>query len=241
MTETVSGFTHVESLCAQIQLFSELATPARRALARVAWIVTHTDGEIIMLAQDPDAPVYFIVAGTVRIFRTNPDGREQTLVYLKPGDAFNMPTAFVKPGASSPPAPAPTPSGAPASASSVGETTLIAIVARDFRRVASETPEIALAVLGDFADKLRYMTTLVYDLSLRSVRERLAQFILRQATAGDTETTGWTQEEIAMQIGTVREVVSRTMRAFVKEGLIAMRRQRIEIVDREALEAETKS
>jgi CRP-like cAMP-binding protein len=201
----------------------------------------HTDGEIIMLAQDPDAPVYFVVAGTVRIFRTNPDGREQTLVYLKPGDAFNMPTAFVKHGAPSPPASAPMPRGAPASASSVGETTLMAIAARDFRRVVSETPEIALTILGDFADKLRYMTTLVYDLSLRSVRERLAQFLLRQATAETTETTQWTQEEIAMQIGTVREVVSRTLRAFVREGLIALRRQRIEVVDRDALEVEAKS
>jgi CRP/FNR family transcriptional regulator len=132
------------------------------------------------------------------------------------------------------------PAGAPASAASVGETTLMAIATRDFRRVVSETPEIALAVLGDLAHRLRYMTELAYDLSLRNVRERLAHFLLKQATATDSETPPWTQEEIAMQIGTVREVVSRTLRAFVKEGLIAMRRQRIEIVDQQALAMEAK-
>jgi CRP/FNR family transcriptional regulator len=239
MTEPPSSTTQIEDLCAKIRLFSELSTPARRALARLAWAVTHTDGEVIILAQDSNAPVYFIVAGTVRVFRTNLDGREQTLVYLKAGEAFNVPTAFARHGF--PIQTSPTPAGAPASASSVGETTLLAVAARDFRRVVSETPEIALAVLGDLADKLRYMTTMVYDLSLRSVRERLAQFLLRQATAETKETSHWTQEEIAMQIGTVREVVSRTLRAFVKEGMIGMRRQRIEILDQRALEAEAKA
>ncbi len=230
------------TLCAKIQLLSELSASACRALERLAWFVTYTDGEIIMLAQDLDAPVCFIVVGKVRIFRTNPDGREQTLVYLKAGAAFNMPMAFTNPRSrANLPFTYQMPRGAPASASSVGETTLAAISACDFRRVVSETPEIALAVLRDFANKLRYMTGLAYDLSLRSVRERLAQFLLRQATAEFSEVTHWTQEEIAMQIGTVREVVSRTLRMFVKEGLIAMQRQRIAILDQQALEVEAKS
>ncbi|MEA3396118.1 MAG: helix-turn-helix domain-containing protein [Chloroflexota bacterium] len=46
----------------------------------------------------------------------------------------------------------------------------------------------------------------------------------------------WTQEEIAAQLGTVREVVSRTLRAFVKEGVIKMERQHISVLDLEALE-----
>ena len=51
----------------------------------------------------------------------------------------------------------------------------------------------------------------------------------------------WTHQEIANQIGTVREVVSRTMRAFVKEGLIKLDRHRIVILDRDALLRESEA
>jgi CRP/FNR family transcriptional regulator len=51
----------------------------------------------------------------------------------------------------------------------------------------------------------------------------------------------WTHHEIAAQIGTVREVVSRTMRAFVKDGLIKLERHRIVVLDRDALSLEAES
>jgi CRP/FNR family transcriptional regulator len=110
----------------------------------------------------------------------------------------------------------------------------------DFRRVASETPAIALAVLDDFSAKLRHLADLTHDLSLRSVRGRLARFLLAQAQVEDAPLR-WTQEEIAAQIGTVREVVSRMLRALIRDGLIQMERQRIAILDPEALEAEAEA
>jgi CRP/FNR family transcriptional regulator len=50
----------------------------------------------------------------------------------------------------------------------------------------------------------------------------------------------WTQEEIAAQIGTVREVVARTLRAFADAGLLRMERHRIVLLDRAGLEAEAR-
>ena len=180
-----------------------------------------------MLEGGADAPVFFVLSGTVRAFRTNPDGREQTLIHLQAGEAFNVPAAFA--GDSS----------APASAVAVGPVRLLAIPLLDFRRVASETPPIALAVLDDFSAKLRHLADLTYDLSLRSVRGRLARFLLAQAQVDAP--LRWTQEEIAAQIGTVREVVSRMLRALVRDGLIQMERQRIAILDPEALEGEAEA
>jgi CRP/FNR family transcriptional regulator len=50
----------------------------------------------------------------------------------------------------------------------------------------------------------------------------------------------WTQEEIAAQIGTVREVVARTLRAFADAGLLRMEQHRIFLLDRAGLEAEAR-
>jgi len=47
---------------------------------------------------------------------------------------------------------------------------------------------------------------------------------------------GWTQDEIAAELGTVRDVMGRTLRAFADDGLLRLERQRIFLLDREGLE-----
>lgn len=210
----------------RIGLFAQVPLPALERLSEVTQVKTFEEGELILLEGDEGAPLFFIAEGTARIFHTNPDGREQTLIYLHAGTAFNLPSAFSETRA------------APASAMSIGQMQLLVVSPADFRRITAETPEIALAVLKDFADKLYHFNRLTHDLSLRSVRGRLAGLLLAQAQSEDKPLTRWTQEEIAAQIGTVREVVSRTLRAFVKEGLIQMERQRIIVIDPEGLQNE---
>ena len=220
---------NTRSAIERIKLFAGLSPAARNRLAAAASLRSYDDGQIIMLEGDHDSPIFFVLQGAVRAFRTNLDGREQTLIHLGPGAAFNMPAAFAA-GA-----------GVPASAVAVGPAQLLSISRSDFSRIVGETPEIAQAVLRDFARKLIHLTNLTYDLGLRSVRARLARFLLGHGVVGDGPPVRWTHQEIASQIGTVREVVSRTMRSFVKEGLIRVERHRILVVDREALEAEAES
>ena len=208
----------------RIRLFAALAPAARKKLQAVAYTATYVAGQLILGEGELDTPVFFVLEGLVRVYRTGADGREQTLLHVEPGEAFNLPTAFAH-----------DPS-APASAVAVSDARLLAIPAAELRRVAAETPEIALALLADLSDRLRHLSDLAHDLSLRSVRGRLARFLLAQAQ--NPTPTRWTHEQIAAQIGSVREVVSRTLRSFVKEGLIGLQRQRIVVLDPEALRAE---
>ena len=213
----------------RIKLFAGLSPSARDRLAAAASLRSYTDGQIILLEGDQGSPVFFVLQGAVRAFRTNLDGREQTLIHLGPGAAFNMPAAFAA-GA-----------GVPSSAVAVGPVELLSISRSDFSRIVAETPEIAQAVLRDFSHKLIHLTNLTHDLGLRSVRARLARFLLGHGVAEGGPPVRWTHQEIAAQIGTVREVVSRTMRSFVREGLIRVERHRILVVDRVALDAEAES
>lgn len=209
-----------------ILLLEGLSSSAFRALDAVARSATYDDGQIIVLQGDTDAPIIFVINGHVRVFRTSPEGREQTLIQLGPGDAFNMPVAFSEDQT------------APASARAVGKVRALLFSTQEFRHLVSNTPEIALALLKDFSNKLHHLADLSSDLSLRSVRGRLARFLLMQSKISPASSPHWNQEEIAMQIGTVREVVSRTLRSLVKDGLIKMERHRISIVDAERLEKE---
>jgi CRP-like cAMP-binding protein len=187
-------------------------------------VMQYGEGQIIMNEGDLGRPVCFVLEGRVRAYRTNLDGRQQTLTYLTPGSGFNLPAAFS------------TSHRSPASVEAAGPVKLLIVSQEDFRNITSETPSLALAVLGDLSDRLEYFSDLVHDVSLRSVRSRLARFLLEQSHS--TTHPNWTQEEIAMQIGTSREVVSRSLRALIQEGMLKTLRQRIVIVDEEALRAE---
>ena len=210
----------------RIQLFADLDRDAQEALAEVAVPRSYEDGQVVLLQGDDDTPVLFVLQGAVRVFRTNLDGREQTLIRLGEGDAFNMPGAF-------------TGQTTHASAEAVGPTRLLAVTRDDFVQVATETSQIAQAVLRDLSQKLEHLTELSHDLGLRSVRARLARFLLAQGQQPEQDPpVRWTHEAIASQIGTVREVVSRTLRGFVRDGLVEMRRHQIVVRDAEGLEQE---
>lgn len=209
----------------QIPFLADCSDGTLSRVASVAIRRAYAPGETIIVEGDPCRAVYFIVAGQVRVYRLSLNGREQVLVRLGPGQAFNTVPPFQSQGVNH------------ANAQALTSVTLYAITSEDFLHLVGECPELALAFLRDFASRLDHLTNLVEDLSLRTVRGRMARFLLKRADAGQV-TRRWTQEEIATYVGTVRDVVGRTFRAFADEGLLRVDRQRIVLLDRAGLEAE---
>lgn len=209
----------------RIQLFAGLSEETLRHLAGAAVCRAFAPGEMILVEGEPCQAAYFVAEGQVRVYRLSADGREQVLTRMGPGQAFNTVPPFQQGGVNH------------ASAQAITAVVVYAIPADELRRLVSEHPDLALAILRDFADRLDGLVNLAADLSLRSVRGRLARFLLEQAEAG-VVTRRWTQEEIAAHLGSVRDVVGRTLRAFADEGLVRMERQRVVLLDRRRLEAE---
>ena len=210
----------------QIHLFEQLSDNVLHQFEQAAIPLQYGDGQVICLDDDDQGAVFFVINGVVRAYRSSLGGREQNLIHLKTGDAFNIPAAFTQQ------------SHVPVSAMCIGPVKMIKIPFADFRAIVSRNPQAALAVLNDLSNKLVHLTQLTHDLSLRSVRARLARFLLDQSLAKTPAGVHWTQQEIAAQIGSVREVVSRILRSFVREGLIRMERQRIILLDTDLLETE---
>jgi len=217
----------------RIPLFAGLSDQALSLVAEAAIRRTYASGEVIIFTGDPCRAAYFIAQGQVRVYRLSPGGREQVLARLGPGKAFNTVPPFIKGGVNH------------ATVEALTTVTLYTISCEDFHRLVRQCAELALAILQDFAARLDHLTDLVEDLSLRTVRGRLARFLLEHADESTTNTgelaRRWTQAEIAAQLGTVRDMVGRTLRAFADAGLVQMDRQRIVLLDREGLEAEVES
>ena len=154
-----------------------------------------------------------------------PGGREQVLVRLGPGQTFNTVPPFQPQGVNH------------ATVETLTPVTLYAITRKEYLRLVEECSGLCLAILRRFATRLDHLTDLVENLSLRTVRGRLASFLLAHAEESEAPLR-WTQGEIAAHLGTVRDMVGRTLRAFAHAGLVRLDRQRIILLDREGLEAE---
>ncbi|MGQ9627289.1 MAG: Crp/Fnr family transcriptional regulator [Anaerolineae bacterium] len=209
----------------RVPLLADLSEDALARVANVAVRRVYAPGETIIVEGEPCQAAYLIAEGEVRVYRLSPGGREQVLARLGPGQTFNTVSPFQPRGVNH------------ATVQALTSVTLYAISREDFRRLVGECSELALAILRDFASRLDHLTNLVEDLSLRTVRGRLARFLLEHAEAGQV-TRRWTQEEIAAHLGTVRDMVGRTLRAFADAGLVRMERRRIVLLDRKGLEAE---
>lgn len=208
----------------RVTLFAGLSDETLDHLARVAVRRTFAPGEVIVVEAEPCRAAYFIAEGQVRVFRTSPGGREQVLSQLGPGQSFNTVPPFLD-GLNH------------ATVRAITPVLLYALPAEDLQRLILDFPDLALALLHDFARRLDHLTDLVESLSLRTVRGRLARFLLDHAEAGEV-TRRWTQEEIAAHLGTVRDVVGRTLRAFADANLVRLDRHRIILLDPEGLREE---
>jgi CRP-like cAMP-binding protein len=218
--------TAITAFLSESRFFSDLAEDERVAVASCFHERTFSRGKVILLEGDIPRTVYFIVRGQVRTYSLSLEGREQVLKRLGPDESFNV--VPVLDGCPS-----------PSSAMAWTDVTAYAIERGDFVQLVRQHPTVATALLADLAARLRHMTALVKDLSLRTVGARLAKLLLTQATEGEAAPRRMTQREMAAQLGTVREVVGRTLADLALDGLIRMERYRIVILDRSGLEAKT--
>lgn len=214
----------IAEILRKLPFFSEFSEDELAEMVSRAHERTFRRGEVILLEGEAPQAVYFIVHGQVRIYRLSPEGREQVLKRLGPGEAFNLvPVLDGGPN--------------PSSAMAWTDVTVYVIERSHFVQIVREHPAVAMAILTDFAAKLRHMTALVEDLSLRTVGARLAKLLLTQVAEEEAAPRRMTQQEMAAQLGTVREVVGRALAELEREGLIRMERHRIVIVDRSGLES----
>lgn len=179
-------------------------------------------GETICLEGDPCHAVYLIAEGWVRVRQFSTEGREHVLDHLGPGACLNLVPAM---------------DGGPvvADTDALSPVTLYAIPCDRLHAHMAADASLARAVAEALASEVRRLSTMARDLALHPVRARLARFLLNHAESR-TAQRYWTQDEIAAVIGTVRDVVGRTLRAFAAEGLVRRERGRLVVADRRALE-----
>ncbi len=202
-----------------VPLFAELDTPALRALASCMVERHYRPGQYLTFEGQPAEALFVVCDGRVRLSRTAHDGREQVLAIVRSGEVFN-----VEPLLDGGPT--------PATARAMSPVSCLLLPDRELAPLIRQFPDLALVLMRQMAQQLREQAILIEDLGFRSVRARLARLLLAEAASG---TAMLTQAELAARAGTVREIVGRTLRQMSDEGLVALKRGQVIVLDAEGL------
>jgi CRP/FNR family transcriptional regulator len=190
-----------------------------------------SEGELLFSEGEPCSGLHIIAQGKVRIFKTSVGGREQVLALNGPGETVaELPVFDGGPY--------------PASAMAVEDTEIAFISRRDFHAYCLEHPEVALKVLSVVGGRLRRLVGIIEELSFTTIRQRLISALLKLAqTEGKKTERGIefqlpaTHQELASQLGTVRELISRNLMRLQAEGLLEVDARQIVVKDMKGLSA----
>ncbi len=199
--------------------FYRNSTPAQRMeLLAVANSLSADDGQTLLEAGYSCRDVLFVGDGQLRVYVSGESGREVTLYHVGRGEScpVNLSAALMSIGAF-------------ADASACGDLRGVVIPADSFRQIAETNPDVREYVhcatvlrFGDIIAQVREITT-------RRVDHRLAEYLLRKfsESADSPAVAEVTQQAVATELGTAREVVSRRLQELEQAGAVELRRGRI--------------
>lgn len=180
-------------------------------------------GEMLFAEHDRCLGLIVVLRGAIKVYKLDSRGREMTLDREGPGESVLEMPLFDG-------------GNYPASAEAVEDMTTVFLVPRAaFQSASAIHPEIAEQALLALGVRMRKLLWMLEAQTLHPVRARLADYLLRIAEGRDTFRLDETNEAIAGRIGTVREVVSRTLRSFKDAGAIDLRGRWVTLLDPDAL------
>jgi len=165
-----------------------------------------------------------LVEGTVRIFVRARNGREIVLYRLHPGELCILSLSGLL-------------HGRPHTVEAVAETPLRAasLGQERFHEVFNRSSAFRGYVIDHLVRRLHETMTLLQEVAFERLDTRLAEYLYRRFEQGGIRVLKMTHQQLAVELGTTREVTSRMLKVLERSGGIHLRRGRIELVDVEQL------
>lgn len=179
--------------------------------------------EILLLEGVFESNLIFVLRGWFKAEKISPEGRQQTLRFIGPMEIINEYSVF---------------------SDEPNRTTIIAmedaevfyLIKSDVDELLLKSPTFSRAVITNLSKRIELLLRHVENLSLYSVEQRLARYLLEGEKDGVVKREKWkTQAEIAAHLGTVVDVVNRALQKFEKQNIILINRSQFQILDRDKL------
>ncbi|MEX0960004.1 MAG: Crp/Fnr family transcriptional regulator [Burkholderiales bacterium] len=202
-------------------VFGEMPPPARERVLREAQLRRVPAGTPMFSAGNPCSGFPLLIDGTVRVARLGANGREVQLYKVHPGEACIMSTGCLLGDVEY---------GATGTAEDA--VTVVMLPPRLFNELMRDDDAFRRWVFALFSERLSGMMELVEAVAFQRLDRRIAAQLIASGPVVHT-----TQQKLADDLGTVREIIGRVLRNFEDRGLVELSRSQIRILDRPGLEA----
>ena len=206
-------------------LFAGLTNGDLAALLEICRRSEVPKGTILFSEGEEARGFYVPVSGKVKIYKVTPEGRERVLRIAEPGRTFAEAAIFDL-------------GIYPANAATLERSVLLFFPKQEVLHLLKSNVQLAINMIGGISRLLREFMDQMEAIAFRDVPSRLARYLLDLAeTGGSSVELPLSKTQLAVNLGTVSETLSRTFRKMVDDQLIRMRSRTIDILDFEGLEA----
>jgi CRP-like cAMP-binding protein len=210
---------------AAIPYLAPLPARERADLASRCVVKNVAKGKVIFAEGEPATGLWVVLAGRVRLVRISPRGREQALHVESAGATLAEAPIFDG-------------GGYVATALAETEARLLFVPRPVLLDLCRRHPDVALGVIAVLARRVRAFAAVIEDLALRNVTARLARLLLTEVRGdGNVVDLSGTREQVALRLGTARELVSRSLSELQAAGIVAVRGRRVWLTDERRLAA----
>ena len=216
--------TPTQSLLSRVPLFARLNPAQLTLLENNSSVLKLDKGQMIFLEGAQAYGFYVVLSGQVKVYKSSPEGKEQILHILGPGEPFAEAAMFQG-------------ERFPANAMAIQSSRALYIERSVLSKLMERDAGLSMAMLAALSQRLRQMTSMIGQLTLREVPSRLAAYLLHQAGEKNTDTfdLDMSKGHLAGFLGATREALSRSLARLEDQGLIRMDNRTISIRDRERL------
>jgi CRP/FNR family transcriptional regulator len=191
-------------------------------LTRYARFYRIPNDELISLEGDSCHSIAFLISGSVKVFKLSESGREITLYRISPGESCILTASCIL-----------SDKNFPANASVEEETEFFSIPANIFKNWIRTNESWQNYFFNLISSRFDAVMAVIEEVAFRRVDVRIASRLIELQKSGDPIKT--THKDLAADLGTSREVVSRILKDLEHRGCLKIKRGRIEIISTEYL------
>jgi CRP/FNR family transcriptional regulator, cyclic AMP receptor protein len=183
-------------------------------------LVQYNPGEVICWQAEECRGLYILEKGKVKLYKLSSTGRELIIRILESGASFNEVPIFDR-------------GGNEVNVAAMEESEVWLIEKTILQQMTRQSSELAQAVIANLTSNLRTLVRLVEEVSFYQVTNRLARLLIQlpEEQLCGSKAQRLTQDTMAARLGTVREVLARSLRDLDRSGAIRVRRGKIYIVN----------
>lgn len=211
-------------------LFAGLKDEDLKRIRAIASLKQIRKKEILFAEGEEARGFYVILSGKVKVYKVSPEGKEQILHVVSAPDSFAEASLFLE-------------GSYPAFAEALSDSQLLFFRKRDFIQLIEKNPRLSINMIVSLSQFLKRFALLIEELSLKEVSSRISKYLLdlslKQSKEGKSSREvelDLSKTQVALKLGTISETLSRTLGKMRAKGIIDVKKNKILILNREALE-----